>query len=91
MLTQQKLNDYRQDINALTDTISKEKLLVILEKVEQRYLESLVSDVQMQDRDNGTLRIEFANSSFREYTKIVAVGDNRYLGRSRMEDQHMGL
>ena len=80
LLTQQKLNDYRQDINALTDTISKEKLLVILEKVEQRYLESLVSDVQMQDRDNGTLRIEFANSSFREYTKIVAVGDNRYLG-----------
>ncbi|WP_197914075.1 M60 family metallopeptidase [Listeria sp. PSOL-1] len=77
VMTQAILDHIRSEIAEITDKNNKQTLLDLLEKLETRYLQSLVKDIRLDAK--GTLSVEFVNNKFKEYNKIVILGSNRYI------------
>lgn len=77
ILTQSILDDMRSDIDKITDSSHKKIILELLEKLEKRYLTSLVKDIRLDEEDN--LFVEFTNTKFKEYNKIVILGTEKYI------------
>lgn len=77
ILTQSILDDMRSDIDEITDDSHKKMLSELLEKLEKRYLMSLVKDITLNEE--GNLLVEFTNTKFKEYNKIVILGTGKYI------------
>lgn len=77
ILTQTILDDIRMEISKITDEDDKVTLFNLLEKLEERYLESLVKDIVLDEK--GDLFVEFSNTKFKDYNKIVILGTNKYI------------
>ena len=77
ILTQEILDGIRTDIATLADTNEQQKLLSSLEKLENNYLSSLVKDLSLDE--SGNLLVTFTNSKFKEYKKIVILGNGKYI------------
>ncbi|MCA5011736.1 MULTISPECIES: M60 family metallopeptidase [unclassified Enterococcus] len=76
-IDQAKLDDLRGKINNVTDTIIKEKLLYLLETLEERYLGYLIDDISLNEQ--GVLQVDFFDNRFKAYNKIVILGNNKYI------------
>ncbi|MFP7306469.1 M60 family metallopeptidase [Enterococcus faecalis] len=77
ILTQSILDEMRSDIDKITESSHKKIILELLERLEKRYLTSLVKDITLDDEDN--LFVEFTNTKFKEYNKIVILGTEKYI------------
>lgn len=77
ILSQSILNDFRSRIDALNDENYKKNVLNLLEKLEEMFLESLVKG--MSFNQDGVLKVEFSNSKFTEYNKLVILGTDKYI------------
>ncbi|WP_223273034.1 M60 family metallopeptidase [Enterococcus sp. OL5] len=77
IITQSKIDELRSKINEITDNEIKENLFDLLELLEERYLESLVKKVSLNEK--GDLIVEFNNSKFKEYNKVVILGSDKYI------------
>ncbi|WP_207695924.1 hypothetical protein DOK67_0001075 [Enterococcus sp. DIV0212c] len=76
-LTQSILDEMRSDIDKITDSSHQKIILELLEKLERRYLTSLVKDITLDEE--GNLFVEFTNAKFKEYNKIVILGTEKYI------------
>lgn len=77
ILTQSILDDMRSDIDKIADSSYQKIISELLEKLEKRYLTSLVKDITLDEE--GSLFVEFTNTKFKEYNKIVILGTEKYI------------
>ncbi|MGC3749217.1 M60 family metallopeptidase [Enterococcus faecalis] len=77
LLTQAILDDIRKDIDKITDEKNKTLISTLFEQLEEKYLESLIKSITLDEK--GNLFIEFTSAKFKEYSKIVVLGTNKYI------------
>lgn len=77
ILTQATLDGIRSEIGKIADKDDKKTLSDLLETLEAEYLESLVKGLTLDE--NGDLVVEFSNSKFMEYNKVVVLGTGKYI------------
>lgn len=77
LLSQARLDEIRSEIGKITDNDLNKSLLDLLEQLETKYLESLVTELSLDDK--GNLLVAFSNAKFKEYNKIVVLGTNKYI------------
>lgn len=77
VLNQSMLDNIRIDIGKISDKTSQQMLFNLLDKLEKKYLEALVKNMLLTN--SGDLSIEFTNTKFKKYAKIVVLGTDQYI------------
>ncbi|MFZ2942572.1 MAG: hypothetical protein WA088_03260 [Latilactobacillus curvatus] len=79
ILTQDKLNNLRQQVDALQPNTDKEELMEMVKKLQQRYLDVLVGEIELNSESE--LVVTFADGKLKEYDDLKAQADTHTIAQ----------
>ncbi len=79
ILTQDKLNNLRQQVDALQPNTDKEELMEMVKKLQQRYLDVLVGKIELNSESE--LVVTFADGKLKEYDDLKVQADTHTIAQ----------
>ncbi|MCS8616462.1 hypothetical protein [Latilactobacillus curvatus] len=79
ILTQDKLNNLRRQVDALQPNTDKEELMEMVKKLQQRYLDVLVGEIELNSESE--LVVTFADGKLKEYDDLKVQADTHTIAQ----------